>query len=156
MRASLRLGLTALFSSVAFGFSSSTTTHHHRHHLQHPAARRSTRSGEDGPNTRRHSRNATTKFINPRLAAVKKGDTTSTLGPDFLPSRIVLPVRGGGGEVASSSANGMPQGAGAVLASFWGTAGVLYILAKAIKRVLPIALEPFQEGAVPLNQWQLG
>ena len=156
MRASLRLGLTALFSSVAFGFSSSTTTHHHRHHLQHPAARRSTRSGEDGPNTRRHSRTATTKFINPRLAAVNK-DTTPTPGPDFLPSRIVLAVRGGGGEVASSSVNGgMPQGAGAVLASFWGPAGVLYILAKAIKRVIPIALEPFQEGAVPLNQWQLG
>jgi hypothetical protein len=48
----------------------------------------------------------------------------------------------------------MPQGAGAVLASFLGTAGVLFILAKAIKRVIPIALEPFQEGAVPLNQWQ--
>ena len=51
---------------------------------------------------------------------------------------------------------GMPQGAAAVLASFWGTAGVLYILGKAIKRVVPIALEPFQDGAVPLSQVQLG
>jgi len=40
--------------------------------------------------------------------------------------------------------------------SFWGTFGVVYILAKAIKRVLPIALEPFNgKGAHPLSQFQL-
>jgi len=50
----------------------------------------------------------------------------------------------------------MPKGAAAVMASFWGTGGVLYILGKAVKRVVPIALEPFQEGAVPLSQFQLG
>lgn len=46
---------------------------------------------------------------------------------------------------------------GKVLASLWGTCGVVYILAKAIKRVLPIALEPFMkgEGVVPLTQFQL-
>ena len=44
-----------------------------------------------------------------------------------------------------------------VLASLWGAFGVVYILAKAIKRVLPIALEPFSkaEGVVPLTQFQL-
>lgn len=44
-----------------------------------------------------------------------------------------------------------------VLASLWGSCGVVYILAKAIKRVLPIALEPFGkgEGVVPLTQFQL-
>jgi len=42
------------------------------------------------------------------------------------------------------------------LASLWGSGGVIYILAKAIKRVVPIAMEPFTEGAVPLSQVQLG
>jgi hypothetical protein len=42
------------------------------------------------------------------------------------------------------------------LASFWGTTGVVYILAKAIRRVLPIALEPFLEASTPLSQIQLG
>jgi len=40
--------------------------------------------------------------------------------------------------------------------SLWGTFGVVYILAKAIKRVLPIALEPFNgKGAHPLSRVQL-
>jgi len=40
--------------------------------------------------------------------------------------------------------------------AFWGTFGVVYILAKAIKRVLPIALEPFNgKGAHPLSRLQL-
>ena len=44
-----------------------------------------------------------------------------------------------------------------VVASLWGTGGVLYILAKAIKRVIPIAMEPFTEGALrPLTQFELG
>jgi hypothetical protein len=42
-----------------------------------------------------------------------------------------------------------------VVTSLWGVLGVVYILAKAIIRVVPIALEPFQNGAVPLKQWQL-
>lgn len=48
--------------------------------------------------------------------------------------------------------------AGKVLASLWGSFGVIYILAKAIRRVLPIALEPFSkaEGVVPLTQFQMG
>jgi hypothetical protein len=47
-------------------------------------------------------------------------------------------------------------GAASILASLWGTGGVLYILTKAIKRVLPIALEPFAAGAIPLTSLQLG
>jgi hypothetical protein len=43
-----------------------------------------------------------------------------------------------------------------VLSTVYGTGGVIYILLKAIKRVLPIALEPFQKSAVPLSQFQLG
>ena len=49
-------------------------------------------------------------------------------------------------------------GTATILASLWGTGGVLYILGKAVKRVLPIALEPFQtvsNGLVPLTTWQL-
>ena len=46
--------------------------------------------------------------------------------------------------------------AATIAASLWGAGGVIYILAKAIKRVIPIAMEPFQAGAVPLNNFQLG
>lgn len=42
------------------------------------------------------------------------------------------------------------------MASFWGTTGVIYILAKAIRRVIPIAIEPFLETSTPLSQFQLG
>jgi hypothetical protein len=45
----------------------------------------------------------------------------------------------------------------AVFGSFWGSLGVIYILAKAITRVLPIALEPFQAGTTLLLtpfQWR--
>jgi hypothetical protein len=46
-------------------------------------------------------------------------------------------------------------GTATILASLWGTGGVIYILLKAIKRVLPIALEPFQKSGIPLTQFQL-
>lgn len=44
-----------------------------------------------------------------------------------------------------------------VVASLWGASGVVYILGKAIKRVMPIALEPLRggEGVVPMTQFQL-
>ena len=50
-------------------------------------------------------------------------------------------------------------GIAAALGSLYGAGGVVYVLAKAIKRVLPIALEPFQAGttaAVALSNVQLG
>lgn len=47
-------------------------------------------------------------------------------------------------------------GLAALFGSVWGAGGVLYILAKAIKRVMPIALEPFKDGSVPLSQFELG
>ena len=47
-------------------------------------------------------------------------------------------------------------GLAAIFGSLYGTFGVVYILIKAVKRVLPIAMEPFQAGAVPLTQFQLG
>lgn len=42
------------------------------------------------------------------------------------------------------------------LSSMWGSGGVIYILAKAIMRVVPIAMEPFAEGAAPLSPVQFG
>jgi hypothetical protein len=78
-----------------------------------------------------------------------------------------LAVRGGAlgssTTIGSSINNGgsaetdLNLSAGNVLASFWGASGVAYILIKAIKRVLPIALEPFSkaDGIVPLTNFQL-
>jgi hypothetical protein len=83
-----------------------------------------------------------------------------------------LMMRGGGGAAAAASQRtptSLANGGGGeaigqdlnlttskVLASLWGTSGVAYILLKAIKRVVPIALEPFKgEGVVPLTQFQL-
>jgi len=46
-------------------------------------------------------------------------------------------------------------------ASLWAVGGLSYTLMKAVKRVLPVALEPFKSGdaaaaMVPLSQFQLG
>jgi hypothetical protein len=46
-------------------------------------------------------------------------------------------------------------GTATILGSLWGTGGVIYILYKAIKRVIPIAIEPFQATSIPLTQFQL-
>eukprot|EP00536_Pseudo-nitzschia_multiseries_P004562 jgi/Psemu1/188292/e_gw1.76.6.1 len=46
----------------------------------------------------------------------------------------------------------------AIFGSVWGSFGVVYILAKAIARVLPIALEPFKSGSALVFspvQWSL-
>ena len=78
-------------------------------------------------------------------------------------------IRGGGGDgssparaVSTMSGDDAVVGKdlnltiGKVLASMWGSFGVVYILAKAIKRVVPIALEPFFSGdAVPLTRFHL-
>jgi len=62
----------------------------------------------------------------------------------------------GGARMSTSSNDTFDKSPGLTISSLWGTGGVLYILMKAIKRVIPIALEPFQEGAVPLSQFELG
>jgi hypothetical protein len=69
-------------------------------------------------------------------------------------------VRGGAlesskGSLMDTGSKCPVTGGVSVLASMWGSGGVLYILGKAIKRVLPIALEPFQAGSVPLSQLQI-
>eukprot|EP00569_Conticribra_weissflogii_P003713 CAMPEP_0171328722 /NCGR_PEP_ID=MMETSP0878-20121228/815_1 /TAXON_ID=67004 /ORGANISM="Thalassiosira weissflogii, Strain CCMP1336" /LENGTH=267 /DNA_ID=CAMNT_0011828591 /DNA_START=246 /DNA_END=1049 /DNA_ORIENTATION=+ len=73
-----------------------------------------------------------------------------------------LLVRGGARAMANENVNeaaayDLNLSTGKVIASLWGTCGVAYILIKAIKRVVPIALEPFMtgEGVVPLTNVQL-
>lgn len=80
----------------------------------------------------------------------------------------LLSVRGGGGINNKNSSTELQQsstfetgtkcpmtGIATILGSIWGTGGVLYILGKAIKRVLPIALEPFNGVGTPLTQYEL-
>lgn len=43
-----------------------------------------------------------------------------------------------------------------LIASFWAAGGFVAILGKSIKRILPIALEPFNVGAPVLSKFQLG
>jgi hypothetical protein len=82
--------------------------------------------------------------------------------------RCPLAVRGGALGAASTAIQSGSDGGGSiekdlnlstssVLASLWGAAGVAYILVKAIRRVLPVALEPFTkgDGIVPLTNFQL-
>lgn len=71
-----------------------------------------------------------------------------------MPSTAQSPIARGG--AVNGSDQETDTGAFTRVASIWGTAGVVYILAKAIRRVLPIALEPFLETSTPLSQVQLG
>lgn len=87
-----------------------------------------------------------------------------------ITSNNVLTIRGGAllgasttaGDNTSSSSQSpavkdLTLTTGNILASLWGSCGVVYILVKAIKRVLPIAMEPFSKtvGVVPLTNFQL-
>jgi hypothetical protein len=63
-------------------------------------------------------------------------------------------MSGGGSDVKGTDLN---LTTGKILSSMWGSIGVVYILVKAIKRVVPIALEPFfSKTVVPLTRFQLG
>jgi len=69
--------------------------------------------------------------------------------------------RGGAKATSLSAESGGDGGDGSskcpmrMASSVWGVSGVVYILAKAIRRLVPIALEPFKAGAVPLSTFQL-
>jgi hypothetical protein len=71
-------------------------------------------------------------------------------------SSLGIPRGGGGGDGSAPSKTYDARGLGGTVASLYATGGVLYILGKAIQRVLPIALEPFQKGSVPLSPVELG
>jgi len=61
-------------------------------------------------------------------------------------------VRSGGGDESMSAARKIANTA----ASLWAAGGVVMILGKSIKRILPIALEPFDGISKPLSTFQLG
>lgn len=60
-----------------------------------------------------------------------------------------------GGSLQASSINGEVTNKASPIISFWAAGGVVMILAKSIKRIVPIALEPFQGVATPLSTFQL-
>ena len=102
-----------------------------------------------------------------RSAASRRGHFGVVVTPAAMPlptATAALTPRGGATTKRTASSDSDADDAGDsltsgplnVLASLWGTTGVLYILAKAIKRVLPIALEPFQGTAAALSQFELG
>lgn len=134
MRSSYSLTLTALLAHLAYGFSAPP-------------------------------------MVQPRLEPFRFGAPAATLprkqsarppaAASAARSRPALLARGGARRAAAAgpvdAGSKCPvTGAAAVFGSLYGTLGVVYILFKAIKRVLPIALEPFQAGAVPLTPLQLG
>ena len=67
-----------------------------------------------------------------------------------------------GGSSKASTASGNADGGNETyrkiansIASLWATSGVVMILGKSIKRILPIAMEPFNGVAAPLSTFQL-
>lgn len=58
----------------------------------------------------------------------------------------------GGGSGSASAFESILNG----VTSLWAAGGVVMILARAMKRIVPIALEPFQSAATPLSTFQLG
>lgn len=109
---------------------------------------------------------STKNYVNTHIALQKndlqiRGHSPSSTGMfqnQFYKMNVVKNVRGGASaaEVSNFEGQSSSSGLGNKVASLWGAAGVVMILAKSIKRVLPIALEPFAEGSVPLSQFQLG
>ena len=131
MRLSMRFVLIALFSYVVHGFSSPII-------LSQQASAIIALSGSPLQFTK------IDQFSNMRITAPRGGAVVAR-GQKMA---ATSPAPTGSKCPATSAAT--------VAASLWGAGGVIYILAKAIKRVIPIAIEPFQAGSVPLNNFQLG
>lgn len=98
-----------------------------------------------------------------RSTSTKKSilPTTTTTTAQMKQIHTIHPLTvARGGAISSSRRNGDNQHdlnltVGKALTSAWGTFGVAYILIKAIRRVLPIAVEPFK-GGVALSHVELG
>ena len=87
----------------------------------------------------------------PQTATILQPTSSSS----SIPTSTTL--RGGAKSSQDASSSKCPvTGIATALTSLWGVGGVVYILAKAIRRVLPIALEPFQGGHASLSKLQLG
>lgn len=164
------LAVVTLTNIVAYAFSSSSVisptpplapfSHpSRRHHFSTSSPFASSLSSSsssvnNNSNSKDNSVAATTTFEG--LSSVNGLSSASINGLKNARGGAAVSTSVNGANDMSSDSNG--SGVGNVLASIWGTGGVLYILAKAIKRVMPIALEPFQKGAgvTPLSQVQLG
>jgi hypothetical protein len=94
----------------------------------------------------------------PRPTTLLRPIATTSHAHKQMPSTIIS--RGGAKKAVPDSDDGDSSSLrklGTLCSSLWGTTGVVYILVKAIRRVLPIALEPFLEKApTPLTSFQLG
>ena len=74
----------------------------------------------------------------------------------IISSSSIITLRGGvdGNVIAGDAQKGNILN---TISSLWAAGGVVMILGKSIKRILPIALEPFGSKApVPLSTFQLG
>ncbi len=88
-----------------------------------------------------------------------------TFNSDYAPSIVLeqrnsLILRGGSSKssAVSESSDNVDVSSNTFankLASFWAASGVIMILGKSIKRILPIAMEPFNGVATPLSTLQL-
>lgn len=104
------------------------------------------------------------KKVNTYSSALRK-DTSSFVISSYGSIKTFEPLdfvnhinRGGSKKLASSSSETNETKSSSILntmASLWGAGGVVYILAKSIRRILPIALEPFGDTAIPLSTFQL-
>ena len=86
----------------------------------------------------------------------------------IMPREKISPVEGvpirGGATSSSSNMASVPIDAvgdghsfSKILASFWSVSGVMMILLKSVKRIVPIAMEPFQATMeTSLTPFQLG
>jgi len=128
---------------------------HHQRKKMSSSSRRSNNSdnisiGDDNENVVGNSRVITSSSNT--FCSLSDSSTSSGLSSSSING---LQVKGGETTMTDCVAN---EGGSIMnkVGSFWGTFGVVYILAKAIKRVLPIALEPFNGvGAQPLSRFQL-
>ena len=75
-----------------------------------------------------------------------------------LPQHESIPAAlfaSGGAHYQAGSGSSIDMTSGKLLTSFWGTGGFVYILVRSIRKIVPIAMEPFRDGAVALNRFQL-
>lgn len=59
-----------------------------------------------------------------------------------------------GGDSKIIDENQLSLTPGRVLGSLWGTGGFCYILIRSIRKIFPIAAEPFAEASIPLSNFQ--
>ena len=138
MQSTSPLLLVALLCTLASGFSCRTTA-------SAPTRPTPSFASKKAPKTTRQ-RSRRPEGVNRQLAS----------------NTLDVIYRGGSTELQSATSEDiggqdLELSIGNVLSSLWGTVGVSYVLLKAIKRVVPIALEPFGkgEGVIPLTQPQL-